>query len=341
MVDDTKSVASLGDKLDFLSRASSYDETTAAVDVQETHMAWVFLTERYVYKLKKPVRYPYLDFTTLAARYADSQAELTLNRRLAPDVYLGVVALTQDAAGDLHIGGEGTVVDWLVKMHRLPADGMLDVAIARKRVALERLRPAALHLAAFYVAAAPEPMTAESYRRRIAGEIAANAGDLARPAYGLPTDQVDRITMRQSAFLRLHAGMFDRRVAAHRIIEAHGDLRPEHVFLGPPPAVIDCLEFRRDYRILDPVEELCFLSMECEQLEAPRVGEAFLAIYRQAADDDVPTGLIDFYKSHRACLRARITIWHLDDATVREPEKWPPLARRYLDLADRYAALLV
>jgi aminoglycoside phosphotransferase family enzyme len=338
--DHTAIIATLDDKVAFLTRPDSYDEPTRGVETIETHMAWVFLTDRRVYKMKKPVRFSYLDFSTLDARHDDCQAELRLNRRLAADVYLDVVPLCQDAAGHLGIATTGTVVDWLVKMRRLPADDMLDAAIAQGRVAPDRLRPAALHLAAFYASTSHERIGADAYRRHFAEQAAATGTDLARPVYGLPGAQIRRIVDRQLAFLESHAVVFNRRVRGGRIIEAHGDLRPEHVCLCRPPAIIDCLEFRRDYRILDTVDELAFLAMECEQLGAPEVGDTFLSIYREVSGDAPPPALVNFYKSYRAALRAKLTIWHLDDPHVRTPEKWQPLARRYLDLADQYAALL-
>jgi aminoglycoside phosphotransferase family enzyme len=132
--------------------------------------------------------------------------------------------------------------------------------------------------------------------------------------------------------------VFDARVRARRIIEAHGDLRPEHICLTDPPVIIDCLEFNRNLRLLDPVDELSFLGLECERLGAPLVGATMLDLYREATGDAPAEELIAFYKSYRACLRAKIAAWHLRDSEIREPEKWPALARTYLELANAHAA---
>ncbi len=121
----------LGAKVAFLSRPGSYPEPTARVDTIETHMSWVFLTDRQAWKLKKPVRTTWLDFTTAAARRRNCEAELRLNRRLATDVYLEIVPLALDDGGRLRLGDGGGVIDWLVRMRRLPAARMLDRLIAR------------------------------------------------------------------------------------------------------------------------------------------------------------------------------------------------------------------
>ena len=108
------------------------DEASHTAGMIETHMSWVYLTDRHAYKLKKPVRYDYLDFSTLEARRQNCEDEIRLNRRLAPDVYLAAIPLTVDAEGGLRLDGTGAVVDWLVKMRRLPADQMMDRAITAR-----------------------------------------------------------------------------------------------------------------------------------------------------------------------------------------------------------------
>ena len=139
----------LEEKVAFLRDPRSYNASVQQVDVRETHMSWVFLTDSVVFKLKKPVRFPYLDFTTLEKRRNACRAEVELNRRLAADVYLGAVPLSVSPAG-LVIGEGVTVVDWLVKMRRLNQGRMLDCLIAEKRLEQESIEALALKLADFY-----------------------------------------------------------------------------------------------------------------------------------------------------------------------------------------------
>ena len=107
---------------EFLAHGSAYPDHPAAVERVETHISWVFLTPRFAYKLKKPVKFDFLDFSTPQQRRVACEEEVRINRRLAPDVYLDVVPITGDEQGELHLGGSGVTLDWVVKMRRLPAD---------------------------------------------------------------------------------------------------------------------------------------------------------------------------------------------------------------------------
>jgi aminoglycoside phosphotransferase family enzyme len=326
----------LANKVAFLEQPESYAEGPKAVEALETHLAWVFLTDQHAYKLKKPVRYPFLDFTTVAARRQDALEEVRLNQRLAPGVYLGVVSLTIDDEGQLGLDGPGTAVDWLVKMRRLPRTRTLDHAIAAGTVQDADLRGVVELLVTFYRGAPPIPLAPSAYHLRFQAEIDADEHALAEPQYGLPRDVVARTAAAQRAFLEQEVNVLDARASGNRIVEGHGDLRPEHVCLGPPPVIIDCVEFNREFRILDPADELAYLAMECERLGAPWVGTTLLAYYATLSDDRPPARLLHFYQSVRAALRAKLAAWHLDDATVRYPSQWYNRAQAYLALADRH-----
>ena len=325
------------EKVGFLARPNAYPDQVDGVEAIETHMSWVFLTERFAYKLKKPVRYDFLDFRTVEARHRSCREEVRLNRRLAPAVYLDIVALTRDQQGVLQLGGSGVVIDWLVKMRRLPRDRMLDQAIARGDVNPADLRSVALLLAAFYHKAEPVKMSGRAYRARLRHDIEENLRHLSEKRYRLSVDLVDAVCQSQARFLESRAEVFERRAEDHRIIEAHGDLRPEHICLGPEPQIIDCLEFKREFRILDPVDELSFLALECERLGAPHIGPTVFAVYSGETGDVPPEVLVAFYRSFRACLRAKISAWHLREPDVAQPEKWIALAETYLALAENHS----
>jgi aminoglycoside phosphotransferase family enzyme len=328
----------LAAKVAFLRRPDAYRDPPRRVETVETHMAWVFLTENHAYKLKKPVRYDYLDFSTLEARALSCADEVRLNRRLSRGVYLGVVPLTCKADGRLALGGAGEPVDWLVWMRRLPYQRQLDRAIACGTVRPSDLARVGRLLARFYRSAAVERVSPAAYRARFAADIAANRTELTQPRYQLPVLPIKQTAATLLGYLRHNPETFDLRIRLGRIVEAHGDLRPEHIFLGARPQIIDCLEFRRDFRILDAADEVAFLAMECERLGAPAAGDAIFAAYRRDMGDAPPPALMCFYRSHRALTRAKIAIWHLRDEDVREPEKWRARARAYLALASRYAA---
>ena len=336
MSSNTETVG-LTDKVAFLKRPDSYAEAPKCVEAVETHLAWVFLTDRHAYKLKKPVRYAFLDFTTIAARHQDALEEVRLNQRLAPGVYLGVVPLTVGDEGHLGLDHPGAPLDWLVKMRRLPRTQMLDYAIAAGTARDTTIRGVVARLVKFYRDAEVVRFDAEAYRARFRAEIDADALALGEPRYDLPLDLVARTAAMQRAFLERRGELLDSRTSAGRIVEGHGDLRPEHVCLGPPPVIIDCVEFNRDFRILDPADELAYLAMECERLGAPWVGMTLFAHYTALSGDGPPARLLHFYQSVRAGLRAKLSAWHVDDPTVRYPSKWYNRARAYLDLALRHA----
>lgn len=327
-------------KVDFLGRASSYAHRPDSVEKIQTHMSWVFLTDRFVYKLKKPVRLDFLDFSTLAQRHVNCLEELRLNRRLAGDVYLGVIPLTIDASGKLELGGRGETVDWLVKMRRLPRESMLDVAIEEHRVNESQVRRFATVLAAFYQKAEVSDLSPEEYLGKLESVIHANDKALSEPVYHLPGGQIGKIRDALSQYLLNERNLFFGRVRSRHVIEAHGDLRPEHVCLTEPPIFIDCLEFRRSYRMMDKADELAFLAMECDYAGAPFIGPVLFDTYRQCTGDDPPGSLACFFKIYRAQLRAKLSIWHLKDDGRKDAGKWVARARDYLQLAVDYSGEL-
>jgi len=324
-------------KVAFLRDPRSYAARPDAVEPIETHMAWVFLAGADAYKLKKPVRYPFLDFSTVDARRVDCEAEVRFNQGLAPGVYRGVLPLTVDEAGHLYLGGSGTAVDWLVHMRRLPLERMLDRLIEAGRVDRADLDRLGNVLAAFYRSAARVHFEPGEYARRLEREVGETRDALADTRYGLSTAWIDAIGAALHRYLHEHGPVLEGRASAGRVVEGHGDLRPEHVCLENPPVVIDCIEFNRDFRLLDPLDELAYLALECERLGAPEVGRSVCERYQAVTGDRVPTGLIDFYMGFRAQLRAKIAAWHVHDPTMRTPGKWLGRAREYLRLAACHA----
>jgi aminoglycoside phosphotransferase family enzyme len=332
----SESLPSIESKVAALSRPAAYPGNPETVEVIETHMSWVFLAGSMAYKLKKPVRYGRLDFRTVQARRFYCMEELRLNRRLADSVYLDVVPLKVSSVGAIRIDATGRVVDWLVMMHRLPRHLMLDRMLEDGTAGVEDLRGVAARLAAFYRSLPPAQVGRSQYLDSLAGEIDECERELCDPAFDLEADLVHSLCSRLRSVLNDRAHLFSTRVAAGRIVEGHGDLRPEHIYLGTPPAIIDRLEFSADLRTLDTVDELGFLALECERLGSPQLGTVLLDTYRGLTGDAAGEPLIHFYQSLRACTRAKITIWHLREARYRDCAKWPARARQYLGLAARH-----
>jgi aminoglycoside phosphotransferase family enzyme len=327
-------------KVALLRQPDTYPDKPDHVEAVETHMSWVFLTDRYAYKLKKPVHYDMLDFSTLALRQQDCEEEVRLNRRLAPDVYLGTVPLTVDSSGAMQLGADGEVIEWLVKMRRLPSECMLDQAIQHDKVDEADIHNVALKLSRFFRECSPVELPSEQYRAEFEKNIELNRRELLTPDYELPQDVIRKIHDDQIDFLRRESGLLDSRAAAKKIVEGHGDLRPEHICLEPDPVIIDCLEFYRPFRITDPADELSFLAMECDRLGAPFIGKELFRTYENVTHDQPPSRLQNFYKAYRACLRARLAIWHTRELEKQDWPKWQDRAREYLLLAETYCAQL-
>ncbi|GBQ30216.1 hypothetical protein HLH34_10750 [Gluconacetobacter azotocaptans] len=325
---------SLERKVRFLSRPQSYAGASETVVARETHMSWVFLAGPRVYKLKKPVRFPYLDFSTLDRRADACRAEDRLNRRLAPDVYLGVVPLVEGASG-LAIGGAGRVVDWLVVMRRLDDGGFLQSALSAHAVQPSQLDRLAAVLASFYAHASPLSVrgSADALRMSWRKALSRNRRVLQDLRFHLPRGMVARVDGIQTRFLNRRFGVILARARAGRIVDAHGDLRPEHIWLDGRVSIIDRLEFDPALRALDPLDEIAFLQLECTRLGAAWAGERIGRHLRSALHGRHVGGLPLFYRSYRAMLRARLAIMHLCDTRPRTPEKWPRQARAYLRLA--------
>ncbi len=328
---------SLESKLAFLRQPSSYPDPVYRVEAIETHMSWVFLTDDHAYKLKKPVHYGPLNFRKLEARRFFCEEEVRLNRRLAPDVYLAAVPLVIDAQHHLALGGEGDPIDWLVKMRRLPAQRMLDYMIKANVAQESDMQRIAALLARFYRNCRPERIDPDDYRRRFERDIAQNEEVLCMPAFRLPTRRIECHCALQRAWLERIDGLLASRVRNERIVEGHGDLRAEHVCLEDGLAIIDCLEFSHELRIVDAFDELSFLALECERLGKPQFGARLLLTYTELTGDAPDPSVIHFYQSVRAGVRARIAISHLLEEQFRYSAEWPRRAMEYLQLAEAHA----
>lgn len=319
------------EKVAFLSDAGAYPVEVDRVEVLETHMSWVFLVGPRVYKLKKPVAKSLFDFTTVDSRYRNCVEEVRLNRRLGGDTYIGVEPLSIVAGDELTLGAEGIPVDWLVVMHRLPEGAMLETQIKSSAVEYQRVTAAAQLLARFYLGAESIRLSGKQYLKRLREGITDNYHQLID--YSLPADRVKPVCDQQMTLLENYSMLFADRATAGSLVEAHGDLRPEHVCLTEPPVVIDCLEFNRELRIRDPADELSFLAMECEKLGDQRVGKILFEVYGQITGDEPQAPLVAFYKAYRATERAKLAIWHLDDDFHERRGPWRQKALDYLNIA--------
>lgn len=304
----------------------------------ETHISLVFLRGDEVFKVKKPVDLGFLDFSSLEKRRRACDAEVRLNRRLAPEVYLGVVPITLDRDGKARFGGEGEAVDWAVQMKRLPVERRTDELLRQGRLQPADLQRIAEHLARFHQQARADEATA---RFGTTEAIAVNVKENFEQTETFIHDYVSageatEIQTWQLEFLARNRDLFERRQELGRVRDGHGDLRLEHVYLSADEVqVIDCIEFNQRFRFADVCADIAFLSMDLTWQGEPGLAESFLAAYARAANDFDLYLLVDFYESYRAYVRGKVSAFMAADSSLedRRREQIRAEARRYFLLA--------
>jgi aminoglycoside phosphotransferase family enzyme/predicted kinase len=333
-----------------LRRPEAYESfaRTRGVEFVETHISWVFLLDDDVIKLKKPVDLGFLDFRTEEQRRSACEAEVRLNRRLAPHVYLDVVAVRRGEDGRATLGGSGAVIDWAVHMARLRDAARADVLLAAGALDASAIDAIARKVASFHASCRSDEGTArfgstEVIESNLQENFAQTQDVLGKY---LRSEDADEVQRWQRSFLRGHASSFEKRVAQQRVRDGHGDLRLEHVYLeGDRVTVLDCIEFNERFRFADVCADIAFLSMDLAGHGRVDLAERFLASYAREADDFDLYGVVDFYESYRAYVRGKIAAMLADDPSVDEATRRRAAqeARRYFLLAlsaDRRSLLL-
>ena len=322
------------DKVAFLSSPHNHPERPQNVGVIETHHAWVFLTDRHAWKMKKPFRHGRYDCSSLAARRHLCNEEYRLNLPLAPLTYLGVLPLVVDDACELHIDGDGRPVEWLVKMQRLPEDRMLDNAAPARRIGHDDIEQLMGKLLNFYTSARPCQADPHSYVSRLRRELAETVRELYNPDFGFSSPQVDALADYLGSYIEDQQELLESRQHNQLVREVHGDLRPEHVCIldGGDIEILDRLEFDPDLRCLDCVEELAYFGLECRAIGERWIETACREFYQARHHDDAPLHLWQFYAARRAMIRAMLSAWHTLDGDNRH--RWLRRGRTYLSLAE-------
>lgn len=294
--------------------------------VHETHIGVVFLVGDRAYKLKKPVRTAFLDFSTREQRLDACRREVELNRRLAPDVYLGVADVT---------AADGEPCDHLVVMRRMPEDRRLATLLAGSGAApAEPVRQLARMVAGFHAGAQRSAeITAEGGRDALHARWTDNFRELRQVSDTILDEElVDEIESRAVRFLAGREPLFAARQRAGRVVDGHGDLLTGDIFcLEDGPRVLDCLEFDDRLRYVDGLDDAAFLAMDLEFRGAAELAVRFLDWYAEFAGDPAPSALRHHYVAYRALVRAKVAC--LRSAQGGEPGDE---ARRYAEITARH-----
>ncbi len=325
----------------FLENPRSYPESVRRVRVLQTPSSFVALTERHVYKVKKPVNFGFLDFSTLEKRHYFCAREIALNRRLGPGVHLGIVPITlQD--GRLAFGGTGKVVEYAVKMRRLSASHFLLRRIEQGEANPADVRAIVAKLAPFYEAQKPTPEIAAWGRiaklRLSTNENFAQVEAFVGQTIGGPV--LEAIRHYTDTFYRAHGELFAQRVRAHRIRDCHGDLHLEHIHLGPAGVIIyDCIEFNDRFRQIDVANDVAFLAMDLDFHGRPDLAQQVAEQMAKKLRDPDLLRVLDFYKCYRAFVRGKVESFreHSRDVSADEKHASHGHAAQYFRLALQYA----
>ncbi len=281
-----------------------------ADDVRETHISWVFLSGGDVYKVKKPVALGFLDFSSLEARRLACEAEVTLNRRIEPDVYLGVVPVTRDASGNHNIGGADEIVDHAVHMRRLADADRLDVRLERGTLTDATLARLAARIARFHERADTDARIASfGSVDAIRINVEENFAQTRESVLGhVSESEAAEIEEWQLRFLEERAALFQERRRTGHVRDCHGDLRLEQIYEtdAGDVHVLDCIEFNERFRYGDTCSDVAFLSMDLASRGRTDLAERFLALYARESNDFDLYPLVDFYESYRAFVRAKV-----------------------------------
>lgn len=317
-----------------LSDPAAYPGTFEEVEVRQTHISAVFLVGPYVYKLKKPVEFGFLDFSTLAKRRHYCDEEVRLNRRLAPDVYLGVVQVTCDDRG-VRVEGGGEIVDWAVKMRRLPDNARLQDRLQKGQVSAKVVEALAHRIAAFHALAESGPRVAAFGRFEVVAGNARENFEQSAMHRGTTVSQAvftRTLTLTEEA-LACHRSLIEGRAERGVPRDTHGDLRMDHVYYFPnqePPGdlvIIDCIEFNERFRFADPVADMAFLVMGLKSQGHPELARAFTEAYFQASGDDEGCSLVPLYTSYRAAVRGKVEGLKLARSEISETDRATALVK--------------
>jgi aminoglycoside phosphotransferase family enzyme len=326
-----------------LREAEAYPYPVMKVEVRETHISMVFLTEAVVYKCKKAVSLDFLDFTTLEQRRRYCSEEVSLNRRLSDGIYQGVSAVTKTEEGYV-LDGKGPVVEYAVRMKRLPDKRSMKRLLAKKALTETMMDQLVQRLVKFYrrTPAVEKPDAVGGW-----GTVFGNCEENFRQLQRLDPKRQPRRMFRRlqiiaaatRSFLRRRKRLFDRRVTLGRIRDGHGDLRCDHVYFTDRVQIIDCIEFNERFRYGDVAADLAFLAMDLDVGGHEAVSEALIDRFVRMSDDPDLFPLLDFYKCYRAVVRIKVNAFRLEELPRRstEAERLRQDAGHLVDFAYRYA----
>ncbi|MEM7815653.1 MAG: hypothetical protein QXN71_00865 [Candidatus Aenigmatarchaeota archaeon] len=321
----------------------AYPEKPEKINLIQTHISWIFLTGKYAYKVKKPVNFGFLDFSTLRKRKLYCEREIYLNRMLSPDVYLDVVPI-RESGGKIKIGGKGKVVEYAVKMLELPQDSLMSRLLSNGKLKREKVGELARIVADFHRKTESgkwmdrygKPETIAFNWKENFIQTESFSGKLVSPQdFGF-------LKERMRVFIKENEGVFSRRIKEGVIKWCHGDLHSGNVFIGDKIRVFDAIEFNPRIACSDVASDVAFMAMDLDFHKREDFSRHFLEKYYDCSGREIPSNLIDFYKCYRSYVRFKVLGIKSFDQNVpmKERKMAEGLAKNYFSLALEYAKRL-
>jgi aminoglycoside phosphotransferase family enzyme len=317
-----------------------YSHHPKEVELIQTHISYIFLAGELVYKVKKPVDFGFLDFTTLEKRRHFCEEEIRLNKRFSPEIYIKAIPISQ-VGNDFRVGDDSEVVEYAVTMRRINEDHMLYQLLEAGKVKPEDMERIGRHLAKAYAAIPSDEKTKAFGSLDVISINIVENFEQTRKYIGGPIthEKFDAIESWSLSFMKKKRALFEQRVAQGCIKDCHGDLHLQHICIeGEKIYVFDCIEFNERFRFGDVASDVAFLAMDLDFNGYPELAKTFVHAYTEASADTTLAKVLPFYKVYRAYVRAKVTSFMLDDTGLDEKAKEDVLqrAKAYYGLACNY-----
>ena len=325
--------------VDALLTPQAYGEDKGKIELIQTHISFVFLTEKFVYKVKKAVNFGFLDFSTLEKRRFFCEKELEINRRLCPDIYLKVVSINKSNV--IKLGGDGEAVEYALKMKRLPQEKIMTVLLKENKVDAKTIDELAKIIARFHLnAQANDEINEFGSLKIIKTNWDENFAQTKKYVnQTISSTDYQNLKNKVNSFMDLNKPLFEGRISNGKIRDCHGDLHSGNIFITDKICIFDAIEFNDRFRYSDVASDVAFLAMDLDFQLRPDLANYFIERYVTYSNDRDLTEVLEFYKCYRAYVRGKVISFRLDDPRISKNEKADATkqAQAYFELAAKYA----